>query len=415
MAPDELEIESSEKTLERQIRAFHWVRLLAEIPERVAGGEGEREAAHRVESWLREIGFTEVDTASVTSRPRRGAVVALHAALAVLGCLLPPLAGFPLVALVALSLQRELRGQPGGLSRWLPAPDSVLVRACAGSARPRRRVVLCASLDAPQTGRLFGSPALAFLLGRSSVAPVSAPAGFAAWLRRLLLAALVVTAAAALGADGWLVGFLRAALVVAFGGVAWLGFDHARAAASPGANANASGVAAMLTCGEQLLAQLGDDDALCLVAAGAHETGGAGMHTFLGGLDEADARRSLFVAFDRVGGEQLHWVRAEVGLERVVHPARLPELARRVAESSAFGDVRGVDWVGTTVVAPAVARDLHALALVSLDADGRPRHEASAGDLPEALDMANVVRAADFAGAVAAASLRGEGDPLAFV
>ncbi|HEY5659007.1 MAG TPA: aminopeptidase, partial [Myxococcota bacterium] len=49
-----------EKTLERQIRAFHWVRLLAELPGRVAGSPLEREAAERVESWMREIGLEEV-------------------------------------------------------------------------------------------------------------------------------------------------------------------------------------------------------------------------------------------------------------------------------------------------------------------------------------------------------------------
>ena len=38
----EIENESREKNLERQIRAFHWVRLLAEIPDRIAGWEGER-------------------------------------------------------------------------------------------------------------------------------------------------------------------------------------------------------------------------------------------------------------------------------------------------------------------------------------------------------------------------------------
>src|SRR5262245_36399419 len=91
--------ESREKTLERQIRAFHWVRMLCEIPSRVAGGEGEREAARRVEAWLGEIGFHEVSSADVTSRPRRGAVVALHAGLGALACVLNAWIGFLLAAL----------------------------------------------------------------------------------------------------------------------------------------------------------------------------------------------------------------------------------------------------------------------------------------------------------------------------
>ena len=390
------------------------MRLLCDIEDRVAGGEGEREAARRVEAWLREIGASEVATAVAASRPKRGAVVALHAGLGALACVLPAWIGFPLAVLATWSLRRELRGGPLALSRWLPARDSIVVSARAGSARPRRRIVLCASLDAPPTGRLFATPRLAPLLGRSGSAPISAPAGLAAWLWRGLAAACVATAAAALGADGALLASLRGVLAVALGAAAWLGFDHARAKASPGANANASGVAALLTCGEQLLAQLREDEELWLVAAGAHEVGGCGARAFLDGLGDG-AERSLFFHFDRVGGARLHWVRAEVGLERLAHPPRLAELARRVAESGAFGDVRAVDWVGTTGAAVAAARDLHTLALVSLDADDRPRHEATREDVPESLDMATVVRAADFVGAIAAASLRGEADPLAFV
>ena len=49
-----------EKSLERQLRAFHWVRVLAEIPGRLAGSESERAAALRVQEELREIGFEDV-------------------------------------------------------------------------------------------------------------------------------------------------------------------------------------------------------------------------------------------------------------------------------------------------------------------------------------------------------------------
>lgn len=407
--------ESSEKSLERQIRAFHWVRLLAELPAREAGGEGEREAARRVEAWLRELGFSEIAPAAVASRPSRGAVVALHAGIAAVGCLLGGLPGFGLAALSAWSFRRErARGAPL-LSRWLPARDAALVSARAGSQRPRRRIVLGAPLDAPRAGRLFASPFARRLLGPRGAAQVAAPAGLDAWLWRALCAAGVATAASALGADGVLVALAQGALALGLALVGAAGLEWALAPASPGANASASGVAAMLTCAEQLLAQLRDDEELWLVAAGAHEPGACGMRAFLEAQGEDFARSALCVHFERVGAGALQRVRAEVGLERVVHPPRLAELARRVAESGAFGAVGSVDWVGVTGVAAAASRDLSVLALVSLDADGLSRNDHLPADVAGALDPACVVRAADFAAATLEAARRGESDPLAIV
>jgi hypothetical protein len=407
---------SDQKTLERQIRAFHWVRLLAEIDGgRVAGGDGEREAAQRVESWMREIGFDEVATEAVTSRPRPGAVLALHCGVGALGCLVGGIAGLLLAGLAVASLRREHARGRAQLSRLLPAPDATVVSARAGPSRARQRLVLVAALDAPQAGRLFEWPASRRLLGRSGEAPVAAPAGLAGWLWRGLLAATCACAASALGASGALVQGALAALALLLSAAAAAGIEWARAKPSPGANADASGVAAMLTCGEQLLAQLRGDAELWLLAAGGHEPGACGVRAFLESRGEDFARDALFIHFDRVGGSALCRVRAEVGLTRLVHPPRLAELARRVAESGAFGEVRAVDWVGATSAAPVVARDLDALVLASLDEDGRARGDHRLADLPEALDTAGIVRAADFAAAVAMAALRGESDPLALV
>ena len=55
------------------------------------------------------------------------------------------------------------------------------------------------------------------------------------------------------------------------------------------------------------------------------------------------------------------------------------------------------------------------LSLVALEADGIPRNYHRVEDVAEDLDMACVIRSADFAVAVAVAWLRGEADPLAIV
>ena len=55
------------------------------------------------------------------------------------------------------------------------------------------------------------------------------------------------------------------------------------------------------------------------------------------------------------------------------------------------------------------------LSLVALERDGLPRNYRRADDLPDALNMANVIRAGDFAGAVTRAALRGEAGPIAIL
>jgi hypothetical protein len=409
------EREEREKSLERRIRAFHQVRLLSELPARCAGGEGEREAAARVESWMREQGFGEVAPGQVRSQPERGAVVALHAGLAALACALGGFSGFAVAAFSALSYRRERRRGAPLLSRWLPAPDAAQIGARAGSKRPRRRIVLSAPLDAPRAGLLFASPWRRRWLGPVAASRIASPAGLDAWLLRLLATAALVTAASALGGGSVALLLARAALALLAGLVALAGFEWARAPACPGACSSASGVAAMLTCAEQLLAQLRDDEELWLVATGGQETGARGLADFLDAHADPAARDTLVVHFERLGGDALARVAAEVGLERCVHPPRLAELARRVAESGAFGAIGAVDWIGATGVAGLAARGLPVLALVSTDPDGLPRNDHQPIDPPESVDAACVVRAADFAAAVVEASRRGEGDALAII
>jgi hypothetical protein len=406
--------ESREKSLERQIRAFHWVRWLSELPERYAGGDGEREAARRLEGWLREQGFSEVAQASAPSRPERGLVIALHAGLAAAGCLLGGPPGFALATLAAVAYRHERTGGVAWLSRRLPASDCAWVAARAGTARPRRRIVVSAPLDAPRAGRLFASDARRLRLGPAGAARLDAPSGLDAWISRLLFAAAVATAASALGAGGGAVQLVLGALALACGFTAASGLEWSRAPASPGA-ASASAVAAMLTCGEQLLAQLRDDEELWLVGAGAQEPGACGLRAFLE-LHAGDfARDTLFVHFERCGGSVLARIDAEVGLARNVHPPRLAELARRVAESGAYGEVGKVDWIGATGAADVAARGLPLLTLVALDAQGLPGRDHQMADVPASIDAVGIVRAADFAAAVVEAARRGEADPLAIV
>ena len=127
--------EAPEKSLERQIRAYQWVRMLAELPDRFAGTAAEREAADRVELWLKDVGFDDVSRQPVPSKPRAGMVAALHLGLGAGACWLGGGLGALLAVLAAWSFRRELRSGEPFLSRILPCADSVNVIARAGADR----------------------------------------------------------------------------------------------------------------------------------------------------------------------------------------------------------------------------------------------------------------------------------------
>ncbi|TMA34394.1 MAG: Zn-dependent exopeptidase M28 [Deltaproteobacteria bacterium] len=405
------ELARPEKSLEREIRAYHWIRLLAELSGRFAGTDQEGEAARRVESWLRDLGFDEIGFASVASRARTGWAWAAHFVLAALGCALGGVAGAVLAGVAALSFRREAGGGAPLLSRLFPARDSQNVTARVGSIRPRRRVVLTAPLDAAPASELFAGRLAAF--GASSRAG-RPPRGLAALPTLLLDASAIVSAAAALGAEGTLALVARAVAggLLAIGAIA--AARWATASGSAGAN-DASGVAAMLSAAEQLAAQLPPDVELWCAATGAEHTGARGMHALLEAHPEWRAENTAFVNFAWVGGGALHYAISEGELARTHYDTSLLELARRVAASGSYGAVTPADLAFDTAARLAARRGPHVLSLVALEPDRLPRGFRARGDDPAQIDTELVVRAADFGSCVVSAYLRGDAEPLAYV
>jgi hypothetical protein len=213
----------------------------------------------------------------------------------------------------------------------------------------------------------------------------------------------------------WLLAGATMSLGIALGVGAWFSFRQARAMASPGANDNASGVAAMLTATEQLLAVLPQGVELWVVGSGGGGAGSSGMRAFVDAHPEWSPDQTLFIHFKCVGGGALHYIRREGPLGDTPYDSSLVELARRVSASGLFGTLTPVDWPEDSEGGVAVRADFQTLSLISLESDGLPRGQRRPSDVPASIDMEMVIRAADFGTAVARAALRGEAGPIALL
>jgi hypothetical protein len=405
-----------EKSLERQMRAFHWVRLLSELPGRLAGSREEREAADRVEAWLHEIGIEEVSLQPVRCRPRPSWVAGLHLGLGAFACALGGALGVVVAGVTAYSFSRELRARESLFSPRLPAARSLNVIGRVGSNSPSQRVVLCAQLDARQPDWIFSEFLAGWHARRVDSTPATRPARSPVAVAEVLLwsgaAALV---ARWLGASGFLLAAAVMSVGIALTAGALASFWQAREQRAPGANDNASGVAAMLTATEQLLALLPRGAELWIVGSGAGGASCSGMRAFVDAHRDWSPNHTIFINFKCVGGGALHTIRREGPLGDTAYFSPLEELARRVSASGLFGELTPVDWPEDTDGGAATRGGFQALSLISLEADGLPRNQRLASDLPASLDMATVIRAADFGAAVARAALRGESGPIAIL
>ena len=399
--------------LDRESRAREWIRTLSELPARFAGTTAEREAANRVADWMRGLGAADVSVSPTPGAPRAGYGQALHAGLGALGCWIGGPLGVMLAALSLWSFRREFRQRRPLLASLLPSSPSVNVVGRMGGDQPVRRVVLSAHIDAAQAGWMFSREFADRFAGfAAGVRRGGPPPGPLAIPEALLAAATVVAAAAWLGAHGPLFGLIRLAAVFALLVVFALTLQWSASEATPGANDNASAVAAMLLCAERLKERLPADTELWLVGTGAEEVGCVGIDDFTERHADWPRERTYFVNFECVGGGSLHFIRSEGLLKKVYFPSEMVDLSRRVAAGGGFGEVTPTDLLANTDGHVPAERGYPVLSLISLEPNGVPRNYHRREDTVDGIDTATVVRAADFGAAVAAAALRGEGKAI---
>lgn len=377
-------------------RAFAVIGDLAgDIGPRRPTGAAEARAAERVAGWFTEAGLTPA------LEPFRGPATfawaqAVAPTLALLGRVgSAHAAGRALAALALVAAATEANPRLQPLTRITSTGHSRnVVAAIEPAGEALRTLCLVCHLDSSRSGLLF-HPRLASHL-RSLITATS-----------LALAARAV-AVVADGRRGWAKPLGRASAAVLGTGLALLAEREIRGQDVPGANDNASGVAAVVAIGAGLARRPLGHTRVVLLATGCEESGTVGMRSF---LERHDTSGWIFLNLDGVGapatlrylpreGVGRTWP-ADPGLVRIAD-----DLERHRPE---LGLARAERLVGLTYDATQVlARGGRALTLSAQDETIPNYHTPN--DTPARIDPDVLGRAIETVRELAAAVDRGEAD-----
>lgn len=399
---------------EREQRVYEWIRDLTEFPERFGGSANERLAAEKIGGWLDGLGFPGAVVSGAPGGPRPGYSLAVHTGISLLGLWWGGAFGLLLTWLAVYSFRREQVTRHHLLSRLLPIPDSVNVVARRGPDRPQRRVVLSAHIDTTEAGWMF-SRAVAERFAKTNQTAKRTdgqPQSPFAIPYMLLILAVILTAASWLGASGFILGVGSKAVGIGLLVTTILTIQWSLSPATPGANDNASAVAAMLICAESLRDRLPEDTELVVAGTGSEECGHGGMIRVVEDYGAVNPEQTYYVNFECVGGGHLHYIVTEGLLNRVTYPPLMNEVARRVAATGEFGEVTPTHLLAGTDGCVPAQLGRPALSLITLEDNGVPRNYHRPEDTVDGIDCSAVVRSADFGTAVTLAVLAGAADPV---
>ena len=345
---------------------------------RGSASEGERRSAAWLADRLRDAGAAEVEVRRFRYQPSFAPAQAAHFAAALVGTLSGGRAGRLLAAAALASFELEFSGRSQWLRHALPSAKGATVTGrLPARGEAAKTLVLLAHHDAAQTG-LMWHPALVGAARGSFAAPAEL-AMAAAVLGARRLPALVLATALGLSAE-----VLRGDTV-------------------PGANDNASGVAAVLALVERLTAEPLQDAEVVVVLPGCEESGMGGMADWLRqarpGLDPA---RTLVLGLDTIGSGEPVVLAAEGPLWSVRYRDEDLELAERGARLAGLGPLRRFRAGGWTDPALARLAGLPAISLLSVDGDGFTDYHLPT-DTPDRVDWDSVERCLVIAEATARA------------
>lgn len=364
------------------------IRGLCSLGPRRAGGDAERRAAALVAERLRGLG-RPAEVEPTTVHPQYGYVLAAHCLLGIAGSLVAveaPVVGFALVLVAATSFYLDLEHRAYLIRRlFFRRGSQNVVSVPAGSGEPTR-VIVCAHTDAARGGAVFSPRFAGLAAALRTRLPWLAPLRILFWSLALLLPILGARMA---GADSAALSALALPPTLALLVGAFALVEIELSPVGPGANDNASGVAAALSLAAELEAQPARNVEVWFLLDGGEEPIQEGMRAFLRSHRERlDRERTFFLVLDTVGAGEPRFVTASGWVTSFGADRRLLELCAAIAEASGEGDVRPRPLrrgVGDDATAAAVA-GYPSLAITCLPRDGRLPGHRLAAETPDALE-----------------------------
>ena len=362
---------------------------------RASASPGERRSGEWIAGRLREAGAEDVDLESFRYQGSYAGAHAAHVAAGLVAARRGGLSGTALALAALASLELDASGRNQWLRRFLPAGEGTNVVARIGSVLSRgrmatsrqdgaeRTIVFVAHHDAARTGVAW-DPRLVALGARPGAMPP-----------RLGLVGVGLLLAAVPG----LRRLAKPLLWLALANYADIGTNRT----VPGANDNATGVAALLELARTLAAEPLARTEVLLVAPGCEESGMGGMAAWLREHGTAlDPARTLVVSLDTLGSGTPIVVEAEATLAPHGYRAQDLELAEAGAERAGVEPPRRWRVGAWTDAILARFADLPAISLLSVGPDGVYTDWHLPSDTPDRVDYGSIEACTRIAAGIAA-------------
>lgn len=322
------------KTELQEIREV--VYRLESFGHRGSGTKNEQIAASYVREQLDARGATTTVT-PFRGQSSYGARILTHLFLGITGLVLvfwSPVASFTFSLIVLASFLCETSGLPLGLSNLLPGRISQNVTGVISRGEPLRRIVVCAHVDTQQAGWIWNTNSMKFFTSSFGLlpGPLKAPLFLVtvAFLLQTIIAISFMFQSPLAYTGVWLPGLSGVYLISIVLVAQWSLGNFV-----PGANDNASGVAAALALANRWQASEHPDTELLVLITGCEEPGLLGASNWVAQNRTMLAETpTVFVNLDVLGCRDLHFLKSECALNGLSfsYPPELRNICHEVAE-----------------------------------------------------------------------------------
>jgi hypothetical protein len=378
------------------------IQELCDLPGRGPGTDAERRAANLLAGRLRTEG-RRAEIEPFFCHPQYALVHLVHAAIGIAGSLLAtvqPAVGFALVLFAAASTYLDLNTRLYLIRSLFFHRLSQNVVSPGNRPDAPARLVLMAHYDAARTGYVFSRNAKRTRRPSQRTRLALGPFRIFFWLG--LAPLLPIIGARMAGFDATWLNALQAVPTIVLIIACFLLIDIALSQIVPGAYDNASGVAAVLSAGEELAAEAPQNLDVWIVLTGAEESLCEGSRSFFRSRrKELDRDSTYVINVDSVSAGEVAYEISQGAVISIPHDPHLVELAEALG-GAVEGGARPIRHAVVDDALPPRIRRVPAITVRTTDENGNlaPWYHTEQ-DTPDRVDPASLQRAVGFIVALA--------------